>query len=74
MNSFFYGNTFGKNPMLFPYIASKSCPYVSFDDSKFSSDKASKATTARVVLGNMIKETGNVYTYEVTFFGSYKNV
>jgi hypothetical protein len=27
-----------------------------------------------VVLGNMIRDTGNVYTYEVSFYGNYKEV
>jgi hypothetical protein len=55
MGSFFYGNTFGNNPMLFPFIASKTNSNILFEDSKFSVEKASKASTARVVLGNLIK-------------------
>jgi hypothetical protein len=55
MGSFFYGNNFGTNPMLFPYIASKTNSNISFEDSKFSTEKSSKASTARVVLGNLIK-------------------
>lgn len=74
MGSFFYGNNIGKNPMLFPYVASKANTNIIFDDCKFSTEKAAKASTARVVLGNLIKETGNVYTYEVSFYGNYKNV
>ena len=74
MGSFFYGNNFGTNPMLYPFIASKANSNIVFDDCRFSTEKRSKASTARVVLGNLIKETGNVYTYEVSFFGNYKNV
>jgi len=55
MGSFFYGNNVGTNPMLFPYIASKTSTNISFEDSKFSTEKSSKASTARVVLGNLIK-------------------
>ena len=74
MGSFFYGNNFGKNSMLFPFIASKANTNILFEDSKFSTERAAKASTARVVLGNLIRETGNVYTYEVSFYGNYKQV
>lgn len=41
--------------MLFPYIASRANTNIIFDDCKFSAEKAAKASTARVVLGNIIK-------------------
>ena len=77
MGSFFYGNDYGNNYMLFPYIASKSNRNILFEDSKFTheSESDAKFSTARVVLGNLIKESGgNVYTYEVSFYGHYKEV
>lgn len=60
--------------MLFPFIASKANTNILFEDCKFSTERAAKASTARVVLGNLIRETGNVYTYEVSFYGNYKQV
>ena len=36
MGSFFYGNKDGKNPMVFPYVASKSSPHILFERCKFS--------------------------------------
>ena len=63
MGSFFYGNNIGKNPMLFPYIASKSNSNILFEDSRFTSERGGKAETARVALGKLIKTMGNVYTY-----------
>lgn len=59
---------------MFPFIAAKTSKNILFDKSRFSNDTKAKASTARVVLGNMIRETGNVYTYEVSFFGNYKEV
>jgi hypothetical protein len=72
MGSFFYGNDFGSNHELYPFVASQLCPYILFPQSRFSRERKAKASTARVVLGSMIKETGHVYTYEVSFFGHYK--
>jgi hypothetical protein len=74
MGSFFYGNNFGSNYQMFPFIAAKCSKNILFDKSRFSNDTKAKASTARVVLGNMIRDTGNVYTYEVSFFGNYKEV
>lgn len=74
MNSFFYGNPFSKNYMVFPYLASKMNSCISFDDSTFAVAKADKASTARVVLGNLLKDVANVYTYEASFYGTIKNV
>lgn len=62
LNSFFYGNTFGKNNMAFPYIAAKSNPFLDLNSCSFS-DQKDKNKTARVVLGNLIKDTGSAYTY-----------
>jgi hypothetical protein len=36
MGSFFYGNKFGKNPQLLPYIASKTNNNILFEDCRFS--------------------------------------
>jgi hypothetical protein len=55
MNSFFYGNTFGKYNMLFPFIASKLEPMIDFGSCSFTDEEREKSNTARVVLGNMIK-------------------
>lgn len=55
MGSFFYGNPFGKNCGILPYIASKNNPNVSFEDSTFNKEVSDKLTTARVVLGNIFK-------------------
>ena len=77
MGSFFYGNDYGPNHMLFPYIASKMNRSILFERSKFSheTENDAKFSTARVVLGNMVKDTGGyVYTYEVSFFGHFKEV
>jgi hypothetical protein len=77
MGSFFYGNNFGNNHMLFPYIASKGNRNILFEKSRFSHETEAdlKGSTARVVLGNMLRESGGyVYTYEVSFFGNYKEV
>lgn len=63
MGSFFYGNSFGKNNGVFPYLASKINSNISFKDSTFNKDNADKITTARVALGNMIKHTGCFYTF-----------
>jgi hypothetical protein len=73
MNSFFYGNTFGKNNMALPYVISKLCPLVHLPSCSFS-NKAAKANTARVVLGKLIQEVGVTYTFEISLFGSIKNV
>lgn len=77
MGSFFYGNNFGNNFMLFPYIASKGNRNILFEKSRFSHESETdlKGSTARVVLGNMLHDSGGyVYTYEVSFFGNYKEV
>ena len=61
--------------MLFPYIASKINRCILFEKSKFTHETAddAKFSTARVVLGNMVKDVGGyVYTYEVSFFGYFK--
>ena len=42
MGSFFYGNPFGKNSGILPYIASKTNPYVSFEDSTFNKEVSDK--------------------------------
>ena len=77
MGSFFYGNDYGQNHMLFPYIASKMNRSILFEKSKFSheTENDAKFSTARVVLGNIVKDAGGyVYTYEVSFFGYFKEV
>ena len=74
MGSFFYGNPFGKNTGIFAYIASKQNPNISFEDSTFQKEKSEKTTAARIVLGNLIKETGCFYTYETSFYGGWKGV
>ena len=74
MGSFFYGNPFGKNTGLFAYIASKTSSNISFENSTFHKEKTDKISTARVVLGNIIKDSGCFYTYETSFFGSNLNV
>jgi len=55
IGSFFYGNSFGTNYELFPFIASKGNRNILFEKSRFSKDVKAKESTARVVLGNMIK-------------------
>lgn len=63
--------------MLFPFIASKANKNILFEQSRFSheTEQDVKGSTARVVLGNMLKDTGGyVYTYEVSFYGNYKEV
>ena len=74
MGSFFYGNPYGKNTGLYAYVASKMSPSISFGDSTFRKEKSEKITTARVVLGNIIKDSGCFYTYETSFFGTAINV
>ena len=74
MGSFFYGNPFGKNTGIFAYIASKQNSNISFEDSTFQREKSEKTTAARIVLGNIIKETGCFYTYETSFYGGWKGV
>lgn len=77
MGSFFYGNNYGTNFMLFPFIASKANKNILFEQSRFSHETELdvKGSTARVVLGNLLKDTGGyVYTYEVSFYGNYKEV
>lgn len=73
MNSFFYGNSFGKHNMLLPCVAARMEPFIDFADCTFSDDEEDKANTARVVLGNMIKETGSAYTFEISLFGGIRN-
>ena len=74
MGSFFYGNPFGKNTGIFAFIASKQSPHISFENSTFRKEKNEKTTTARIVLGNLIKETGCFYTYETSFYGGMRGV
>lgn len=74
MGSFFYGNPFGKYTGLYAYVASNSSPNISFEDSTFHKQRSEKVTTARIVLGNIIKDTGSFYTYETSFYGSIVNV
>ena len=74
MGSFFYGNPFGRNSGIFAFLASKQNSNISFDDSTFRKETTEKVTAARVVLGNLIKETGSFYTYEASFYGNWKNV
>ncbi len=74
MASFFYGNPFGKNTGIFAYIASKQNSNISFEDSTFQKEKSEKTTAARIVLGNLIRETGCFYTYETSFYGGWKGV
>ena len=74
MNSFFYGNTFGRHNMIFPLVISKIQPMVDLSSCCFSDEDKDKSKTARVILGNMIRETGSAYTYEISLFGYTKNV
>ena len=74
MNSFFYGNTFGRHNFIFPYFASKIEPMIDLSSCSFTDDDKEKSKTARVILGNMIRETGSAYTYEVSLFGHTKGV
>jgi hypothetical protein len=77
MGSFFYGNDHGPNHMMFPYISSKMNKNILFEKSKFTheTETDAKYSTARVVLGLLTKDNGGyVYTYEVSFFGHYKEV
>ena len=60
--------------MAFPYIASKMNPFIDLCSCTFSDPSNDKAKTARVILGNLIKDTGTVYTFEVSLFGGNKNV
>jgi len=65
MNTFFYGNPFGKNTGLFAYVASKISPHIRIENSTFHKEKAvsAKSTTARIILGNLIKDSGSFYTH-----------
>jgi len=63
MNSFFYGNTFGKSNMIFPYVASKMDSFIDYSSCRFNDEEQEKSKTARVILGNLIKQTGSAYTY-----------
>lgn len=74
MGSFFYGNPFGKYTGLFAYVASNMTPSISLEDSTFHKQKSEKITTARIILGNQIKDTGCFYTYQISFYGSVINV
>lgn len=74
MGSFFYGNPFGKNTGLYAYIASNMSTMISYENSTFNKEKSEKVTTARVVLGNLIKDTGCFYTYETSFYGATVHV
>ena len=49
--------------MALPYIASKMNPFIDLLSCTFSDQDYDKAKTARVILGNLIKETGTVYTF-----------
>ncbi len=60
--------------MFFPYVASKIDEYIDFGESNFNDEEYDKSNTARVVLGNMIRDTGSAYTFEVSLFGGVKNV
>lgn len=73
MNSFFYGNTFGKNNMALPYVVSKLCPLVHLPSCSFS-NQTFKSNTARVVLGKLVQQIGVSYTFEISLFGFNKNV
>ena len=63
LNSFFYGNTYGKNNMIFPFVASKIDPFIDFGSCRFNEESGDKIRTARAVLGQLIRQTGSVYTY-----------
>lgn len=49
--------------MAFPYIASKMNSFIDLCSCTFSDPSNDKAKTARVILGNLIKDTGAVYTF-----------
>jgi hypothetical protein len=57
MGSFFYGNNYGNNFMLFPYIAANANHNILFEKSRFSHETENdvKGSTARVVLGNLLR-------------------
>lgn len=74
MGSFFYGNPFGKNTCLYAFVASNMSPNISFEDSTFCKERSEKITSARIILGNLIKDSGCFYTYETSFYGSQVNV
>lgn len=63
MGSFFYGNPFGKNTCLYALVASNQSTNISFENSTFNKQRSEKVTTARIILGNIIKDTGCFYTY-----------
>jgi hypothetical protein len=74
MNSFFYGNTFGRYNMLLPAVAARGEPFIELAECSFTEEEAMKSNTARVVLGNLVRETGSAYTFEVSLFGGMRNV
>ena len=49
--------------MAFPYIAAKMNPFIDLFSCTFSDQDYDKAKTARAILGNLIKDTGAVYTF-----------
>lgn len=60
--------------MLFPYIASKFSSFIDFESCSFNDEDSEKQKTARVVLGNMIRNTGAVLTFEISLYGGVRNV
>lgn len=60
--------------MALPYIASKMNPFIDLLSCTFNNQDYDKAKTARVILGNLIKDTGTVFTFEISLFGGSKGV
>ena len=49
--------------MAFPYIASKMNQFIDLFRSSFKDPENDTLRTARVILGNLVKDTGAVYTF-----------
>ena len=60
--------------MAFPLVASKIHPFIDIASCTVSTHNTEKANTARVVLGNLTRETGATYTFEISLFAGIRNV
>jgi hypothetical protein len=49
--------------MIFPLVAGRMDPVIDIGSCSFSDEDKDKSKTARVILGNLVRETGSVYTY-----------
>jgi hypothetical protein len=63
MNSFFYANSFGKHNMILPAVTARTTSYVDLSECSLAEEETERASTARVALGGMIRETGSAYTF-----------